>query len=332
MSAQMQDRVASETSLLTSFRKAVFASVPPIPEAINLKGQTGIVTGSNAGIGLEAARQFLQKGLTHLILAVRSQSKGDNAAELLARQFPAADIQVWLLDMESDALVRSFARRCESLERIDFLILNAGVGKMTFEKSNEGKGREVTLQVNYINTMLLAILMVPVLKAKAQGRPNRLTVVGSDMSYWATLPETSGSLLDALDNKEGYNGMQHYGKTKLLLVMGIAKLSQTVTPDEVTINYLNPGATKGTGLNREASGVWKIVPFVMDRVIGREVVDSARQYLHSAVVLGKESHGSFTDFVIRPYPKLMYTEAGQKKMNRLWDETLSELELGTHSI
>ncbi|KAI8315821.1 Short-chain dehydrogenase/reductase tropG [Colletotrichum sp. SAR11_240] len=296
----MQDRVASETSLLTSFRKAVFASVPPIPEAINLQGQTGIVTGSNAGIGLEASRQFLQKGLTHLILAVRSQSKGDNAAELLARQFPAADIQVWPLDMESDASVRSFARRCESLERIDFLILNAGVGKMTFEKSNEGKGREVTLQVNYINTMLLAILMVPVLKAKAQGRPNRLTVVGSDMSYWATLPDTSGSLLDALDTNEGYNGMQHYGKTKLLLVMGVAKLSQTVMADEVIINYLNPGATKGTGLNREASGVWKIVPFVMDRVIGREAVDSARQYLHSAVVLGKESHGSFTDFVIRP--------------------------------
>ncbi|EQB56743.1 retinol dehydrogenase 12 [Colletotrichum gloeosporioides Cg-14] len=332
MSAQMQERVASETSLLTSFRKAVFSSVPPIPEAINLKGQTGIITGSNSGIGLEAARQFLQKGVTHLILAVRSRSKGDNAAELLARQFPAADIQVWLLDMESDASVRSFARRCESLERIDFLILNAGVGKMTFEKSNEGTGREVTLQVNYINTMLLAILMVPVLKANSQGRPNRLIVVGSDMSYWATLPETSGSLLDALDTDEGYNGMQHYGKTKLLLVMGIAKLSQTVTADKVIINYLNPGATKGTGLNREASGFWKIVPFFMDRVIGREVVDSARQYLHSTVVLGKESHGSFTDFVIRPYPKLMYTEAGRDKMNRLWDETLSELGLSTHFI
>ncbi|KAK2772876.1 short-chain dehydrogenase reductase family [Colletotrichum kahawae] len=332
MSAQMQDRVASETSISTSFRKAVFGSVPPIPDAVNLKDQTAIITGSNTGIGLEAARQFLQKGLSQLILAVRSLTKGDNAAKLLAHQFPAANIQVWLLDMESDASVRSFARRCESLERIDIIILNAGVGKMTFEKSNEGKGREVTLQVNYINTMLLAILMVPILKTKAQDRPNRLTVVGSDMSYWATLPETSGSLLDALDTDKSYNGMQHYGKTKLLLLMGIAKLSQTVTADEVIINYFNPGATKGTGLNREASGFWKIVPFVMDRVIGRDVVDSARQYLHSAVVLGKESHGSFTDFMIRPYPKFMYTEAGQEKMDHLWEETLSELGLSPYSI
>ncbi|KAK2036826.1 hypothetical protein LZ31DRAFT_600979 [Colletotrichum somersetense] len=137
------------------------------------------------------------------------------------------------------------------------------------------------------------------MKTKAQVWPNRLTVVGSDISYWVTLPETSGSLLDALDTDRSYNRLQQYGKTKLLLLMGVAKLSKAVKADEVIINYFNPGATSGTDLNREASGIWKIFPFLINHLLGRgrDVIDSARQYLHSAVVLGKESQGSFTDFL-----------------------------------
>ncbi|KAF9876095.1 short-chain dehydrogenase reductase family [Colletotrichum karsti] len=328
MSAQMQDRVASETTVVASFRKNLFSSVPPIPDTVDLRGQTAIITGSNTGIGLEASRQLLQQGLSHLILAVRSQTKGDEAARQLGSQFPNANLQVWLLDMESDASVRGFARRCESLERIDILILNAAIAKATFQRSNGGEGREVSLLVNYINTMLLAILMIPVLKTKRQGRgPIRLTIAGSDTSYWGILPETSGSLLDAVDTEKSYDGLKHYSNTKLLLVMGVVKLSETVAADEVIINYANPGATKSTGLNREAAGIWKVIAFVIAQIAGRNIVDSARQYLHSAVVLGKESHGSFTDFAIRPYPKLMYTKAGREKMDSLWNETLSELKL-----
>jgi hypothetical protein len=36
-------------------------------------------------------------------------------------------------------------------------------------------------------------------------------------------------------------------------------------------------------------------------LMGRNLVDGTRQYVHSAVVIGKECHGSWTDFKIRPY-------------------------------
>jgi hypothetical protein len=34
-------------------------------------------------------------------------------------------------------------------------------------------------------------------------------------------------------------------------------------------------------------------------LIGRRVTDASRIYLHSSLVLGEESHGSWTDWIIR---------------------------------
>ncbi|KAH7349714.1 hypothetical protein B0T11DRAFT_134095 [Plectosphaerella cucumerina] len=328
MSAHLKNEAATETGFLGTFRRQVLNSVPSVPSIIDLKGQTAIVTGANGGLGLESGRQFLQLGLNHLIISARSQGKGDAAADTLRKEFPSAKIDIWLLDMESASSVRDFARRCESLDRLDIVVLNAACGKMSFERVGGGKGREATLQVNYLSTMLLTILLVPILKAKRHdSNPGRLTVVGSDAAYMVELPQTSGSasILDAHEDEASYEGFPQYCRSKLLLIMGVTKLAETIDREEVIINYVNPGATKGTALNREATGISKVVLFIVSRILGRDVVDAARQYVYSAVVLGKESHGSFTDYKIRPYPTLMYTDDGRQKMDGLWKETLAEL-------
>lgn len=301
MSAHMKDVAASETSFLGNFRRQVFNRVPPIPSTIRLDGQTAIITGGNGGLGFEAGRQFLQHGLAHLIISARSQSRGDAAATTLRAEFPAARIDVWLLDMESEDSVRAFALRCDSLDRLDIVVLNAGCGKISLERVGGSKGRETSLQVNYVSTILLAILLVPVLKAKRRGAsPGRLTLVGSDAAYMVELPATSGSILDAAGSPESYDGFGQYSLTKLLLVMGFVKLAEAVDADDVIINHVNPSATKGTALNREAEGLPKVFMFFVNRMLGRTVADAARQYLHSVAVLGRESHGSWTDFAIRP--------------------------------
>ena len=80
------------------------------------------------GLGFECAKQLLELGTSHLILAVRSQTKGDAAAEQLRTQFASAIIDVELLDMASPSSVRDFSRRCEhKLDRLDIVILNAGL-------------------------------------------------------------------------------------------------------------------------------------------------------------------------------------------------------------
>jgi hypothetical protein len=122
------------------------------------------------------------------------------------------------------------------------------------------------------------------------------------MALWVKMEEPSGSLLDVLDAEEGFDGFDQYGKTKLLLPMFISKLAEIVSADDVIINVVNPSSTRGTALMRESKGQYAAQAFVFITgiIFGRNIVDGTRQYLHSALVLGKESHGSFGDWVIRP--------------------------------
>jgi NAD(P)-dependent dehydrogenase (short-subunit alcohol dehydrogenase family) len=153
--------------LYGDFRPADFHRVPPLPPTLTLQEKTAIITGASSGLGTECARQILQLQPNLLILAVRSQSKGDATAATLQAEFPKARIEVWILDMESYDSVRDFAKRCETLPRLDAAILNAGLGKMHYARSGpDGKGREVTIQVNYLTTVLLTILLTPLMTPK----------------------------------------------------------------------------------------------------------------------------------------------------------------------
>lgn len=115
-----------------------------MPDGVQLKGQVAIVTGGSSGLGFEASRQFLKLGVSQLVLAVRSQARGDAAAERLRSEFPEATLSVWLLDMESYESIQSFVDRSQTLPRIDIVVLNAGVQKPSFT-TVAGTGHETTM-------------------------------------------------------------------------------------------------------------------------------------------------------------------------------------------
>ncbi|KAI4173140.1 MAG: hypothetical protein LQ343_003067 [Gyalolechia ehrenbergii] len=170
----------------------------------NLQGQIGIVTGSNIGLGLEASRQILALRISRLILAVRDLAKGEKARRELAHAAPWAIIEVWHLDMNNYQSVQDFARRCGALPRLDFAILNAGILKVQLE-INKSTGHDEVVQVNYLSTALLAILLLPILGGsttrKAANKPGRLTIVGSETAEWAKFHEkgSNSSILAAFD-------------------------------------------------------------------------------------------------------------------------------------
>lgn len=70
-------------------------------------------------------------GLSQLIMAVRSQSKGQTAASELQKEFPRAQIEVSILDMVDYDSVTAFAKRCKNLSSIEIAILNAGIQNKT---------------------------------------------------------------------------------------------------------------------------------------------------------------------------------------------------------
>lgn len=65
--------------LRTFFYSQLFVT-PSYPES-SFADQTVIVTGSNTGLGLEAARHFYRLNCSRLILAVRTVTKGQTAKE-----------------------------------------------------------------------------------------------------------------------------------------------------------------------------------------------------------------------------------------------------------
>lgn len=274
----------------------IYAKPTNVPNDLNLSGQTAIITGANNGIGFACAKLLIQHRLSHLILAVRSEEKGNVAAKQLRSASPGTgcQIDVWELDMGSYTSIAEFARRCNGLSRIDFVILNAGMGGSTFHR-NKITGHEETMQVNFLSTMYLSILLLPMLKAKAPlSKPGRLTIVNSGTSMHSDLPEAKADhIISALDSEAGYDGMQQYSKSKLLGQLFVDKLAQHVNPNSVIINCVDPGMTKGTGLMDKSSGVIKFVMSIVARLFGRSGEQAASTYVDAAITQGIESHGSF---------------------------------------
>lgn len=167
-----------------------------VPEAItdvNLAGKTAVIVGANCGVGLEVACQFLNLGLSTLIIGARSEEKATAAiADLKHTCGDQASIQTWSVDLAWYDSVVAFARRAKSLDRMDYVVLNAGM--CTNFRTNKSTGHEETIQTNYLSLALLTALLLPVAKATlgAQGgAPTRITFTSSDVASWTSFKEKS---------------------------------------------------------------------------------------------------------------------------------------------
>ncbi|KAI0105014.1 retinol dehydrogenase 12 [Nemania sp. FL0031] len=330
MSSQLKSEASFEASVLGFFYRQWMMHRKPVPTGTDLSSQVAIITGSNSGLGLETGRQLLQLGLSHLVLAVRSQSKGDEAANGLRKEFPRAEISVMLLDMSSYDSITAFSEQCKSLPRIDIVILNAGlVSGGTFETVKE-TGHEYSFQVNYISTALLTLLLLPILKSKrvAGSKAPVLSIVTSDTAYFGSV-ETQGPVLTQLDKPEKFAPMEWYQNGKLLQHFFVSKLAEEIDSRDVTVNMVNPGLCGGTEFGKSGSGFGAIVLTIfkfIKWINARSPETGASTYVDAAVVKGEESHGSYvSDWAIRPYPEILYTEEGSQVRERLWEETMEEL-------
>lgn len=181
----------------------------PYPD-YDFSGQTIIVTGSNTGLGLEAARHFIRLNAAKVILAVRTISKGEAAAAQISASTntPKSRVEVWQLDLSHADSIKAFAARVDTLDRLDAFVQNAGILTNIFTLV---EGQESHIAINVTNAVLLGLLVLPKLRESAAryGSRGRLTFVGSDLQYIAKFKEKIAagkeagvSLYDALASKE----------------------------------------------------------------------------------------------------------------------------------
>ncbi|KAI1358518.1 retinol dehydrogenase 12 [Xylaria arbuscula] len=331
MDAHTFDNIEERASLKSFLHRQLFKT-PLLPQDVKLEGKTAIVTGSNTGIGLECARQLLDLGLSKLIIAVRDSSKGEKAREeLLSGRASSShlSLEVWELDLQSYESVVTFVDRASGLDRIDIVVLNAGVSKQFFDLT-PSTGHEETIQVNALSTALLAILILPILKSKnAIEQPARLVIVSSDTASWAHFRERSyhTPLLPALDKPETFTITDRYATSKLIGQLFVAELAGRVPSSVAIITMPNPGWCYGTGLGHVPGGTWgERVVSVPRRILGRHPTIGARVSTDAAVRHGAEAHAKYLeDCEIQPMAPLVYTAEGERLRGILWKEIMDEL-------
>jgi NAD(P)-dependent dehydrogenase (short-subunit alcohol dehydrogenase family) len=140
---------------------------PADPQHLDFKDKAVLVTGANSGLGHAAAIKYAALGANPLILAVRSQEKGEEAkANIIRATGCSPDIfMIEILELTSFESVKDFAQRINKLSQLHVAQLVAGISMPTFSKSPHG--HEMALQVNVLSTTLLALLLLPKLSETA---------------------------------------------------------------------------------------------------------------------------------------------------------------------
>lgn len=180
---------------------AQWKTLPIAPK--DCTGQTYIVTGANTGLGLETARHYVRLNASRVIVASRSLSKGDAAKKSIDKSTGRPGVaEVWQLDLGSHDSIKAFAKKAQSLERIDALVENAGVAMTS--RWEEVAGTEIGVQTNVVGTFLLAMLLMPKIREtqrKFKITP-RITVVTSGVALRAKFNEgKEDDIYEALSNR-----------------------------------------------------------------------------------------------------------------------------------
>ncbi|EIW83043.1 short-chain dehydrogenase [Coniophora puteana RWD-64-598 SS2] len=313
---------------VTTFLREQWTKLPLA--TADLSNKTVILTGSNVGLGFEAAVHLANMKPGRFIITARDQAKCDKAKkEIEARaQEGIGAIVASPLELTSFESVRAFVDEfAAGSSKLDVLIANAAVSLQEYTQT--GNGWETTVQVNHLSAALLSISMLPHLaKAGTEENPARLVIVSSEAHYMESLKGASKwpNILERLSDKSYCTPAvmrARYPISKLLEVEFAARLSKS-TP--VVIDAVNPGFCKSQ-LTRNVAFYLQVVAKVGKALLARSTEMGSRTLVHAAVAPGeKERHGHYVSACnVAEESDFVLSEEGQEVQRRLWDETIEVL-------
>ncbi|KAL2824222.1 hypothetical protein BDW59DRAFT_147666 [Aspergillus cavernicola] len=314
-----------------SFLRSQFFVTPRIPTH-DFSGQTIIITGGNRGLGFEAARHIVRLNAARVILAVRSVDSGHDAKRELEMSTGRQDvIEIYKLDMSSQESVQRFVAQMGALDRLDAVLLNAGMYTQDFVLKDN---HESTLTVNVINTFLLGILLLPILRRSAQVFKSVacITIVASDRHVMNNLPEWRESNTFRVLNDPNKAAMsQRYYVSKLLQILLARAMARRLVPGDgrpvVVLNSLTPGYCS-SGLLSNAYGLTAFGFWLLAKATARPPEVGART-LVAALSKGAESHGKYLndgeidETALSPFVR---SKEGALAQEKLWEELIEILE------
>ncbi|KAH8901080.1 putative short-chain dehydrogenase [Thozetella sp. PMI_491] len=321
-----------------SFVASQWKRLPVTQPPADVKDRTYVITGANTGLGYECAKHLINFGTGRVILAVRTVSKGEAALNQIRKDTGRTGAgEVWQLDLESFDSVEQFAKRLETLDRLDVLVENAGIARIRYF---EIEGVESTLMINVLSTILLALRALPKLRETAVkfGTKSNLAIVASNTALYPDVAGmfdgVHGNLFETLSRPETMDE-HRYPFSKQLAILATRNLASLLplSDNKVIINVVNPGFCKSE-LAREANGVQRVMMNIMKLLLARTTEQGSRTLLNAAFS-GPDSHGCYMSSC-KPrddmIPEWLMGKTGAEKQQRVWGDLLAELQAKGHPV
>jgi retinol dehydrogenase-12 len=207
-----------------------------------MRGKTVLVTGANAGIGLETVRRLVREG-ARVIMACRSQEKAHQAMEDIKdyhfkHRLLIDDSQLMFLSLDLadfDSIRKAAQIVVHMTPPLHCLINNAGV--MMGKKQLSKDGNELCMQANHLGHFLLTRLLLPKLLETPGARV--LNISSSTYTF-----ANKGMDFDDLmcDNTRQYTLFGQYAQTKLANILFTKELAKRY--DKLRCYAIHPGLVR----------------------------------------------------------------------------------------
>ncbi|CAH0132253.1 MULTISPECIES: SDR family NAD(P)-dependent oxidoreductase [unclassified Pedobacter] len=205
-------------------------------KGIDLKGKIAIVTGGNAGIGLETTKVLASAGATVIVPARDIEKARKNLQGI-------PNVEIEIMDLARPDTIDAFAEKFLASGRpLHILINNAGI--MWVPLQRDSRGFESQLSTNYFGQFQLVARLWPALKDAHGARVVNVSSLGHHMA--------SFNFDDPNFEHREYQTLLGYGQSKTASNLFALELDNRAKAHQVRAYSLHPGSIAGTELARDA--------------------------------------------------------------------------------
>lgn len=205
-------------------------------KGIDLTGKIVIVTGGNAGIGLETTKVLAVAGATVIVPARDIEKAKKNLAGV-------PNVEIAAMDLAHPETIDRFAEKFLASNRpLHLLINNAGI--MWVPLQRDSRGFESQLATNYLGQYHLVARLWPALKQAGGARVINVSSYGHQMAPF--------NFDDPNFQQREYQTLLAYGQSKTASNLFALELDNRAKSFNVRAYSLHPGSIAGTELARDA--------------------------------------------------------------------------------
>ncbi len=203
-------------------------------ERFSLKGKVAVVTGATGTFGGEFCRTFAENG-ADLVLACRSQEKGDALAQKLREQYGVQTLVVTWEGTDVDSIKDMAKKALAWQDRLDVLVCNAGGNRTTsahhfFDRSDDDI--RISIEMNLLSVLFCCREFGRIMKERRTGSIINIASIAGIVGRDRRMYQRSGG---------GFENLVDYAASKGGIISATRDLAAILAPYGVRVNSISPG-------------------------------------------------------------------------------------------